>query len=72
MTTPKIDIDGAIVAETLGLDVAKFRQLMADEKIPVLCERGIGEDAGRFRASFYYGKRRARFIVDANGRIVEE
>ena len=51
----------------MGLDVAAFRQLMDDGKITVLCERGTGEDAGTWRASFYYGGRRARFVVDAQG-----
>ncbi|AKC86446.1 DUF6522 family protein [Pseudoxanthomonas suwonensis] len=64
---PPLEIDGAMVARAIGLEVAAFRQLMADGKITVLCERGTGEDAGTWRASFYYGKQRARFIVDARG-----
>lgn len=71
MNTPKIDIEGALVAEKLGLDVAEFRQLMADGKISVLCERGTGEDVGRYRASFYFGDLRARFIVDETGHIID-
>ena len=64
---PELEIDGALVARAMGLDVAAFRQLMDDGKISVLCERGTGEDAGTWRASFYYGGRRARFVVDAQG-----
>lgn len=64
---PELEIDGALVAGAMGLDVAAFRQLMDDGKITVLCERGTGEDAGTWRASFYYGGRRARFVVDAQG-----
>lgn len=67
---PPLEIDGAMVARAIGLDVSEFRQLMDDGKITVLCERGTGEDTGLYRASFYYGKQRARFIVDANGRPV--
>ncbi len=67
---PPLEIDGALVARAIGLDVAAFRQLMADGKIAVLCERGTGEDAGTWRASFYYGKQRARFVVDADGKPV--
>jgi hypothetical protein len=62
-----LEIDGTMVARAIGLDVAAFRQLMADGKIAVLCERGTGDDAGTYRASFYYGKRKARFVVDAHG-----
>jgi hypothetical protein len=64
---PELEIDGALVAEAIGLDVAAFRQLMDEGKITVLCERGTGEDAGTWRTSFYYGGRRARFVLDAQG-----
>lgn len=64
---PELEIDGALVADAIGLELAAFRQLMDDGKIAVLCERGTGEDAGTWRASFYYGGRRARFVVDAHG-----
>ncbi len=66
-----IEVDGAVVACELGLDVAVFRQLMDAEKITVLCERGTGEDEGTWRVSFYHDGRRARFVVDAQGRIVD-
>jgi len=65
-----IEIDGAVVARSLGLDVEAFRQLMADRKITVLCERGTDEDAELYRASFYYGDRSVRLIVDKEGRVV--
>ena len=67
--TPAIEIDAALVAPRLGLTVAEFRQLMEQRRITVLCERGVGEDAGRYRASFYYGDRRVRLVVDAAGRM---
>lgn len=67
---PSIEIDGALVAQHLGLDVATFRRLMDERRITMLCERGTGEDAGRFRATFYFEDRRLRLVVDANGRPV--
>jgi len=69
---PSIEIDAARVARDLGLDLAAFRQLMADRKITVLCERGTGEDAGRWRATFYHGDRRLRLVVDAQGNVLTE
>lgn len=66
-----IEVDGGAVARELDLDVAVFRQLMDAEKITVLCERGTGEDEGTWRVSFYHDDRRARFIVDAQGRILD-
>ena len=65
-----IEIDGAAVAIALGLDPAAFRQLMEDRKIVQLCERGTGEDAGLYRATFYHQDRRARLVLDREGRIL--
>ena len=70
MIQPELEIDGAVVAREMDLEVAAFRKLMDDGKIAVLCERGTGEDAGTWRASFYYGGRRARFVVDLQGRAL--
>lgn len=67
---PDIQIDGALVARSLGLDVARFRQLMAQRKIAILCERGVDDHAGLYRATFYYGKKRLRLVVDEHGRPV--
>ena len=69
--TPAIEIDAALVAPRLGLTVAEFRQLMEQRRITVLCERGVGEDFGRYRASFYYGDRRVRLVLDAAGRVCD-
>lgn len=68
---PDIEIDGAIVAQGLGLEVAAFRDLMARRKVGVLCERGTGDDSGLYRASFYHEGRRVRLVVDAGGRVVD-
>ena len=65
-----IDIDGALIASTMDLDPATFRQLMESGKITLLCERGTGEDQGLYRASFHYGKRRTRVVLDHEGRVV--
>ncbi|MEN1944210.1 DUF6522 family protein [Luteimonas sp. MJ293] len=70
MSNPMIEISGAMVADELGLEPEEFRQLMDVRKIKTLCERGTGEDEGLFRATFYHGDRRARFIVDRHGRPV--
>lgn len=66
-----IEIDGAFVARGLDLEVVDFRRLMSQGKVAVLCERGVGEDAGLFRASFYHDGKRVRLVVDAQGNPVE-
>lgn len=68
---PSIEVDGASVAEGLGLDPRDFRRLMDQRRISVLCERGTGEHAGLYRASFYHAGRRLRLVVDGDGRPVE-
>ena len=66
----EIGIDGARVAQGFGLDVDTFRRLMDARSITLLCERGTGEDAGLYRASFYHGTTRVRVIVDGEGAVV--
>ncbi|MBS0227774.1 MAG: hypothetical protein JSS23_03660 [Proteobacteria bacterium] len=66
--TPDIVIDGGPIAEALGLDTATFFRLLETRKIDQLCERGIDEDAGLYRASYYYGRKRVRVVVDREGR----
>lgn len=66
-TDGDVEIDAAPVARGLGLEEADFRQLMEDRRIALLCERGTGEDAGLYRASFYHGTRRVRVVVDRDG-----
>lgn len=67
-----IEVDGALVARGLGLALEDFRQLMEQRKITVLCERGTGEDAGLYRASFYYTSKRVRLVLDGDGTHVAE
>ena len=70
LESPSIEIEGAVVAQALGLDVAVFKQLMTDRKITMLCERGTGEDRGCYRATFYHGSRRVQLVVDQDGHVL--
>ncbi|MDE2407664.1 MAG: hypothetical protein KGL91_07365 [Xanthomonadaceae bacterium] len=69
---PEIEIEAAPVAAALGLDVETFLTLLAQRKIDQLCERGTGDDAGLYRASYYYRHVRARVVVDQQGRMQGE
>jgi hypothetical protein len=62
-----VEIDGARGARGRGRATDAFRSLMEDHQVTVLCERGTGEDAGLYRASFYYAGKRVRLVVDADG-----
>ncbi len=66
----EIEVDAALIASGMGLDIAEFQRLMEQRKITVLCERGTGEDAGLYRASYYYKGRRVRLVVDIEGNPV--
>lgn len=66
----EIEIDAAPIAAALGLQQDAFLRLLEQHKIDRLCERGTGEDAGLYRATFYHGPSRARVVVDRRGRFV--
>ncbi|MEO6076426.1 MAG: DUF6522 family protein [Dokdonella sp.] len=67
-----VEVDAAVVAKGLGLEVRHFRELMQQGKVSVLCERGVGEDKGHYRASFYHLGKRVRLVVDGDGYPVDE
>ena len=69
---PSIEVNSALIAPGLGLDPAEFKRLLDTGKIRVLCERGTGEDAGSYRASYYLGDRRVRLLVDAAGNLLQD
>lgn len=68
---PGIEVDAAIVAAGLDLDIDRFRTLMGDGQITHLCERGVDADAGVWRVTFHYQARRVRLVVDAAGNVIE-
>ena len=66
-----LEIDASVVAQGLGLEPPVVRTLMREGKITSLCERGIEEDAGRYRLTFFYTSRRLRILVDETGNIIQ-
>ena len=44
--------------------------LMRERAITSVCERGVDENEGEFRLSFFYRNRRARLSMDPTGRII--
>ncbi|MGH8295492.1 MAG: DUF6522 family protein [Steroidobacteraceae bacterium] len=65
-----IDLDAALIAADLGLDCPGVLEAMRARRVTAVCERGVGEDAGRHRVTFFHGNTRLRLIVDAGGQIV--
>lgn len=66
-----IDIDAAVIAADLDLDCPAVLEAMRVGRLTATYERGVDEDAGRHRVTFYHGNTRLRLIVDAGGQIVE-
>jgi hypothetical protein len=68
--TGEITVDAAVLGTLLGLPAAEVPALMREGAITSLCERGEGEDEGRYRLSFFYRNRRARLHLDDAGCIL--
>jgi hypothetical protein len=66
----EIQIDAAVVAAGLGIELSAVCALMRSGQVTSLCERGEGDDQGRFRLTFFYRGKRFRVTVDEGGRIV--
>ena len=77
MTSMRIEMTdtGPVVAAEdlgplLGLPAAEIPRLMRDGVLTAWHERGIDEDAGRFRLGFRYGARQVRLTCTGDGTIV--
>jgi Family of unknown function (DUF6522) len=66
-----IEIDAAIVAEGLGIVQGQLMERLRDRTVTSLCERGIDEDSGRYRLTFFSENRRLRLVVDQSGTIIQ-
>lgn len=64
-------IDAAVIAEGFALAPAIVQRRMREGKLTSRCERGMDEDAGRYRLTFFYNQRRFHLVVDEAGRILE-
>src|SRR5271166_5814455 len=65
-----IQVDASIVGESLGLEPFEVQSLMREGKLTSSCERGVDEDEGRYRLTFFPGGRRLRLIIDGAGQII--
>jgi hypothetical protein len=65
-----IEVDAWVVARGLGLDVASLQEFMREGKITNLCERGVENDLGLHRLTFFYGNRRLRLVVGQAGNVI--
>ena len=67
-----IELDARVLARGLGLDLASLQEFMRAGKITNLCERGVDNDLGRYRLTFFYGNRRLRLVVGQAGNVISQ
>ncbi len=63
-------VDATIIAEGLGLPEHAIARAMSSGAITTRTERGEGDDAGRFRLSFFHRRKVLRLTVDGGGTIL--
>jgi hypothetical protein len=63
-------IDASLLSEMLGVSPSHVQDLMRQNEITSLCERGEGEHAGQYRLTFFYKGRRARLSIDETGKVI--
>lgn len=66
-----VQVDASIVAEGLWLAPALVQPLLRQGRIASRLERGVDDDAGRYRLTFVHGRRQLRLIVDDAGHVLE-
>lgn len=66
-----ITIDANLIAAALNLEVGAVQPLIREGKLTSVCESGVDADAGTYRLTFFLGNRRARFIVDESGNVLQ-
>jgi len=66
-----LSIDAAVIGRGLNIEPSLVQSRMREGKITVLSERGVDEDAGRYRLNFFYKNRRFRLVVDEEGNAVQ-
>ncbi|OYX44086.1 MAG: hypothetical protein B7Z02_06790 [Rhodobacterales bacterium 32-67-9] len=64
-------VDAAILSAAFGRPEPEIRAAMADGRMTTRCEAGSGEDAGRWRLTFFHAGRAFRLTVDAEGQVLK-
>jgi hypothetical protein len=66
-----IEIDAALVAKGLRMDPETLRAALRDGQVTRTVEKGEGDDAGRYRVTFFAPNRRLRLIFTADGSVLK-
>lgn len=71
MNPDGVDIAAEDLGPLLDLDPSEVPAKMKSAEITSLFETGEGEDAGRFRITFWHGRRRVRLICAPDGTVLK-
>ncbi len=69
---PEIEVDATLIAKGLEIEPSLVQGYLRQGTITSLCERGVDEDDGRYRLTFYFGKRRFRILTDRAGNVIQD
>lgn len=75
MTSIEVGDDGfivkaAIIAEAFGVADAAVQGFMQSGEITSKCEKGVDEDEGRWRLTFFYLGRAFRLTIDEDSKVI--
>ena len=66
-----IQVDVETVADGLGIAPSAVKDRLREGKITARYERGIAEDEGRHRLTFFTEHQRLRLVVDESGYVLQ-
>ena len=67
----EFSIEATVIAEGFAIDPVLVQPRMREGKLTSRCERGVDQDAGHYRLTFFYDIRRFHLVVDEAGNLVE-
>lgn len=71
LSNGSVCIEATLIAADFGLDAPGVLEAMRTGRMTSVWERGVDDDAGRYRVTFFHENRQLRLTVDANGQVLE-
>ncbi len=65
-------VAAALIASGLGVETGQVQPLIRDGFITSVCERGVDEDSGHYRLTFFHESRSFRLLVDEDGNVIQK
>ena len=69
-TDEGFQVEVELIAEGFGLTPDEVNRRMRDGRMTSRCEKGMGEDAGRWRLTFYSGGRTLRLTLGPDLQVI--